>query len=85
MISSAALTHRVDRLVARGLVARESVPGDRRSLHVTLTDAGRRLVDDTVEGHVQNQRELLSALDDDDREEFSRMLRTLLVSLGDTP
>ncbi|MGA5868061.1 MarR family winged helix-turn-helix transcriptional regulator [Streptomyces cinereoruber] len=84
MISSAALTNRVDRLVARGLVARESVPGDRRSLHVTLTDAGRDLVDAAVEGHVQNQRKLLSALDENDRAEFSRMLRTLLVSLGDT-
>ncbi|MER7908392.1 MarR family transcriptional regulator [Streptomyces sp. NPDC096068] len=84
MISSAALTNRVDRLVTRGLVARESVPGDRRSLHVTLTDAGRELVDGTVEGHVRNQRKLLSALDEPDREEFTRMLRTLLISLGDT-
>ncbi|MFC7928627.1 MarR family winged helix-turn-helix transcriptional regulator [Streptomyces cinereoruber] len=84
MISSAALTNRVDRLVTRGLVARESVPGDRRSLHVTLTEAGRELVDVTVEGHVRNQRKLLSALDETDREEFTRMLRTLLISLGDT-
>ncbi|MFE5731801.1 MarR family winged helix-turn-helix transcriptional regulator [Streptomyces sp. NPDC056528] len=84
MISSAALTNRIDRLAARGLVARESVPGDRRSLHVTLTEAGRNVVDCTVEGHVENQRKLLSALDETDREDFSRVLRTLLISLGDT-
>ncbi|MFD4790349.1 MarR family winged helix-turn-helix transcriptional regulator [Streptomyces sp. NPDC058459] len=84
MIGSAALTNRVDRLVARGLVTRESAPGDRRSLHIALTDAGRDLVDATVEGHVQNQRKILSGLDDADREELGRMLRTLLVSLGDT-
>ncbi|MER8028146.1 MarR family transcriptional regulator [Streptomyces bauhiniae] len=84
MIGSAALTNRVDRLVARGLVTRETVPGDRRSLHIALTDAGRDLVDRTVEGHVQNQRKILSGLEDADRDELGRILRTLLVSLGDT-
>ncbi|MGV9317774.1 MarR family winged helix-turn-helix transcriptional regulator [Streptomyces sp. NPDC003660] len=85
MIGSAALTNRVDRLVARGLVVRESVPGDRRSLHIALTDAGRDLVDRVVEGHVRNQRKILSGLEDADRDELGRILRELLVSLGDTP
>ncbi|MEU6138903.1 MarR family transcriptional regulator [Streptomyces sp. NPDC047081] len=84
MIGSAALTNRIDRLVARGLVTRETVPGDRRSLHIALTDVGRELVDRTVEGHVQNQRKILAGLQEDDREDLARILRTLLVSLGDT-
>ncbi|MET7379246.1 MarR family transcriptional regulator [Streptomyces sp. NPDC005526] len=84
MIGSAALTNRIDRLVSRGLVTREAVPGDRRSLHVALTDQGRALVDKTVEGHVRNQRRILSALDGRETDEFNRLLRTLLVSLGDT-
>ncbi|MFF0015256.1 MarR family winged helix-turn-helix transcriptional regulator [Streptomyces sp. NPDC005374] len=84
MIGSAALTNRIDRLVARGLVTRESVPGDRRSLHIALTDEGRDLVDRTVEGHVQNQLKILAGLTPDDREDLTRVLRTLLVSLGDT-
>jgi DNA-binding MarR family transcriptional regulator len=84
MIGSAALTNRIDRLVARGLVTRESVPGDRRSLHIALTAEGRDLVDRTVEGHVQNQLKILAGLTPDDREDLTRVLRTLLVSLGDT-
>ncbi|WP_266382030.1 MarR family winged helix-turn-helix transcriptional regulator [Streptomyces canus] len=84
MIGSAALTNRIDRLVARGLVTRESVPGDRRSLHIALTTEGRDLVDRTVEGHVQNQRKILAGLAPADREDLTRVLRTLLVSLGDT-
>ncbi|MGW2489176.1 MarR family winged helix-turn-helix transcriptional regulator [Streptomyces sp. NPDC001606] len=83
MIGSAALTNRIDRLVGRGLVTREAVPGDRRSLHIALTDEGRELVDTTVQGHVRNQRRILSGLDDQEAEEFNRLLRTLLVSLGD--
>jgi DNA-binding MarR family transcriptional regulator len=84
MIGPAALTNRVDRLVARGLVSREAVPGDRRSLHIALTDEGRDLVDGVVEGHVRNQQKILSGLDRHDRDELGRILRALLVSLGDT-
>ncbi|MFD6324533.1 MarR family winged helix-turn-helix transcriptional regulator [Streptomyces sp. NPDC058442] len=84
MIGSAALTNRVDRLVARGLVVREAVPGDRRSLHIALTDQGGELVDRTVQGHVHNQRRILSGLDNDATDELNQLLRTLLASLGDT-
>ncbi|WP_416484093.1 MarR family transcriptional regulator [Streptomyces sp. CL12] len=45
VIGSAALTNRVDRLAARGLVTREAVPGDRRCLHIVLTEGGRKPVD----------------------------------------
>ncbi|QIK84407.1 MarR family winged helix-turn-helix transcriptional regulator [Sanguibacter sp. HDW7] len=39
-VEKAALTGLVDRAESRGLVARESVPGDRRSTQVIITDAG---------------------------------------------
>lgn len=81
MISAAALTNRIDRLDARGLVAREAVPGDRRSLHITLTEAGREAVDSTLEGHLRNERRMLAGLDAEDCEELNRLLRTLLVTL----
>ncbi|WP_411079772.1 MarR family winged helix-turn-helix transcriptional regulator [Streptomyces sp. cmx-18-6] len=81
MISSAALTNRIDRLDARGLVAREAVPGDRRSLHITLTEAGRAAVDSTLEGHLRNERRMLADLGAADCEELNRLLRTLLVTL----
>lgn len=84
MIGTAALTNRVDRLVARGLVLREAVPGDRRSLAISLTKEGEALVDRSIEGHVQNQRDILSCLDDNEADALNRALRALLVSLGDT-
>ena len=40
-VEKAALTGLVDRAERRGLVERGPVPGDRRALRVTLTDAGR--------------------------------------------
>ncbi|MBY8884119.1 MarR family transcriptional regulator [Streptomyces sp. PTM05] len=85
MIGSVALTNRVDRLVARGLVSHDAVPGDRRSLHIALTDEGRDLVDRVVVGHARNQQDILSGLDGDERDDLARILRELLVSLGDVP
>ncbi|MEV0292877.1 MarR family transcriptional regulator [Nocardia sp. NPDC050710] len=41
-VERAALTGLVDRAERRGLVERTPVPGDRRALHVLLTDEGRR-------------------------------------------
>lgn len=47
LLSKSGLTRIADRLEEAGLVARAAVPGDRRSLHVRLTPAGRRLVEET--------------------------------------
>lgn len=41
-VSTAAATGIVDRLAARGHVARQPIPGDRRRVGVHLTDSGRR-------------------------------------------
>lgn len=41
LLSRSGLTRTVDRIEAAGLVVRQAIPGDRRSLHVVLTDAGR--------------------------------------------
>ncbi|GIH63512.1 MarR family winged helix-turn-helix transcriptional regulator [Microbispora siamensis] len=83
MVSSAALTNRVDRLVARGLVHREVAPTNRRMVLITLTDEGREVVDALLEGHVANEERLLSGLTDEDRERLSGLLSKLLTSLGD--
>ena len=44
LLSKSGLTRLVDRLELAGLVIREGVTGDRRSLFVSLTEAGRALV-----------------------------------------
>ena len=41
MVTSGTMTNRIDRLAARGLVAREDHPDDRRMVLVGLTDEGR--------------------------------------------
>ena len=84
LISTGAMTNRLDRLEARGLVSREPHPSDRRALEIALTPEGRRLVDAVVGGHVENEREMLSALNDREREQLTRITRKLLAHLGES-
>jgi DNA-binding MarR family transcriptional regulator len=84
MVTSGAITNRIDRLVARGLVSRETDPANRRSVLITLTDAGRQLVDEAVVGHVDREAELLGILSPREQKHLSDLLRKLLTNLGDT-
>jgi DNA-binding MarR family transcriptional regulator len=81
MLSSAAMTNRVDRLEAAGLVERRPDPGDRRGLLVSLTPDGKRVVDAAVDDHVENERRLLEPLTAEEQQTLNALLRKLLLGL----
>jgi DNA-binding MarR family transcriptional regulator len=81
MLSSAAMTNRLDRLEGRGLVRRGPDPGDRRGVLITLTDEGLALVEEAVRAHVENEEELLSLLSAEERDRLANLLRKLLASM----
>ncbi|WP_131738212.1 MarR family winged helix-turn-helix transcriptional regulator [Actinomadura roseirufa] len=83
MVTSGAVTNRLDRLVAKGYVTREVDPANRRTVVVALTPAGRELIDRAVTAHVDNEQRILAGLDRDRRDDLAAALRTLLLSLGD--
>lgn len=84
MVTSGAITNRIDRLTARGLVTREADPANRRSVLVTLTGHGRRLIDQAVAAHVARENELLGVLTTQEQDRLAQLLRKLLLSLDDT-
>ena len=81
MLSAAAMTNRLDRLETAGHVDRRLDPDNRRSILVSLTGAGRELVDTVVTEHVDNERALLAALPPDDRRALDDLLRRLLAGM----
>ncbi len=81
MITSGAVTQRVDRLAARGLVTRVPSESDGRSLEVALTDEGRALIDRALPDHVATEHRLLAALPGPERDRLAGTLRALLESL----
>lgn len=80
ILSSGAMTNRLDGLEGMGLVERLPDPTDRRGRLVGLTDKGRELVDSSVADHLENEERLLGALDAEEREQLAGLLRKLLLS-----
>ncbi|MEU4743751.1 MarR family transcriptional regulator [Actinosynnema sp. NPDC023658] len=83
MVTSGAVTQRLDRLEARGLVARTPNEHDGRGVLVALTDAGRELIDRTLPDHLATENRLLGALSKRERAALAETLKQLLESLGD--
>ncbi|WP_330184049.1 MarR family transcriptional regulator [Nocardia sp. NBC_01503] len=83
MRTSGAITNRIDRLTAKGLVTRVPDPVDRRAIRVALTPEGLDLVDKLLPLHMANEQRLLAALSPTDRTQLRALLSTLSVSLGD--
>lgn len=83
MVTSGAITQRVDRLVDRGLVTRTPSESDGRVVHIALTDEGRSVIDRALPDHVGTEDRLLAGLTATERLELARTLRRLLESLGD--
>jgi DNA-binding MarR family transcriptional regulator len=81
MLTSSGTTKRLDRLEQAGLIARAPDPGDRRGTLITLTAAGRELVDAATEAHLENERRLLAGLTADERRRLADLLRKLRLRL----
>ncbi|MCF3125333.1 MarR family transcriptional regulator [Streptomyces arenae] len=84
MVTSGAITNRLDKLERKGLIERRQDPNDRRAIRVRLTEEGLDLVDRAVVDHIANEERMLVALTPEDRAAVDGALRRLLVSLGDT-
>src|SRR5919106_2477949 len=75
MVTSGAMTNRIDRLEARGLVERSPGPDDRRSVRVQLTPRALELIDDFFADHLTNEARLFSALTAMERGRLAELLR----------
>jgi DNA-binding MarR family transcriptional regulator len=82
MVTSGAITQRLDRLEARGLVRRDPHPDDGRVVLVSLTPAGRELVDRVLPDHLATEERLLAGLTPQQRTALADLLRTLDGSLA---
>jgi len=81
MLSSGAMTNRIDRLEAAGLVNRFPDPEDRRGILVGLTARGLEVVDEAIAAVWATQEQLVAGLTGTEREHLSTLLRSLLLTL----
>lgn len=83
MVTSGAVTQRLDRLQSRGLITRTPSEFDGRSWYVALTDEGRNLADEAMPDHTAVGSHLFSALSADQQQALAVGLGFVLDSLGD--
>jgi len=81
MLTSSGTTKRLDRLEHAGLIARAPDPADRRGILITLTRAGRELVDTASAAHLDNERHILAALTEAEQRRLADLLRKLQLGL----
>lgn len=80
MLSSGAMTARLDRLERQGWIRRLPSPTDRRSLLVELTAEGKALTDRALQAHVDNERRLLAPLSQEQQQLLADLLRQWLLA-----
>jgi len=73
-LNPGAMTRLLDKLEARGLLARVADPRDRRALHIHLTDAGRDLWRDVDQCGRRVRERALDGMDDATRAQLIRLL-----------
>lgn len=81
LLSSGAVTNRIDRAEKMGLVERRPDPADRRGIVIRLMPAGKRLADKAIAGHFEALQDTLRVLDPQEREQLAALLSKLLLSL----
>ncbi|MEU8819393.1 MarR family transcriptional regulator [Actinoplanes sp. NPDC048796] len=84
MVTTGAMTKRIDRLERDGLVTRRPSTTDGRGRVVALTDAGRTLIDQAFTDHMRNERRLLDELSPADAAALETILTRWLARL-ETP
>lgn len=82
-LTSGAMTNRIDKLEARGLVRRQPSATDRRSLNIVLSARGRSLVDGIMGARMEDASESLASITKKQRAELARLLRLVNQGLAD--
>ncbi|MCG9546109.1 MarR family transcriptional regulator [Vibrio sp. Isolate33] len=78
MLTSGAMTNRLDKLEAKELISREHSKEDRRSVSVKLTKDGLVLIDEMMTEHVEMQKKLVKSLSASQKKNTNQLLKTWL-------
>jgi DNA-binding MarR family transcriptional regulator len=87
LVTTGAMTSRLDRLEQAGLIARTPDPADGRGVRVRLTARGERLAEQALQAVIAADKAFLQPLDQRRRHEVAAALKLLLLAYeaGDRP
>lgn len=81
LLTSGAMTNRLDRLERSGWVRRLEDPGDRRGTLIELTAKGKTLINKAIELHLKNEAAMVSVLSTDEQQRLASLLEKLLATM----
>ena len=84
MLSSGAMTNRIDRLEQDGVVVRVRDPDDRRSVSVQLTPKGIELTDTVMPVLFEKENHFLEQFTKTEHQTFIKLLRRFLLSFDES-
>ncbi len=84
LLTSGAITGRLDRLEKAKLVRRSADPTDRRGVRVALTDKGRELIDRAIVTRFDESLDAVRQMPKADQLALADLLRSLIASLAPT-
>jgi len=76
-VAKAQMTHLIDKLVEMDFVKREIGSDDRRTINITLTDKGRKVLEEQDNLVINAMQENMSSLSNEELEDLSKSLRKL--------
>jgi DNA-binding MarR family transcriptional regulator len=83
VLTSGAMTNRLDVLEKAGLVERHPDPNDRRGTLIELTEEGRAVVDRAMEAHMEGEAEMVAPLSKEEQRGLADLLKKLLTGMED--
>ena len=81
LLTSGAMTNRLDRLEQAGLLVRNPNPDDRRGIIVSLTTEGLRVIKLVLKDYLKDLNELLDPLSPAERKQMAGLLKLSLIHI----
>jgi DNA-binding MarR family transcriptional regulator len=81
LLSSGAMTNRLDRVESKGLVERIPNPEDRRGVLVELTSKGNDAIENILPERIDQAKKQVSSLSSSERKQLAGLLRKLLAGM----
>lgn len=81
LLSSGAISKRLDKLESAGLISRLPDPIDRRAWQVSLTAQGLLRVEDALQAHTRAQQAMLARIPDENQQQLAALLGNWLQQL----
>lgn len=79
-LSTGAMTNRIDKLEAKGLVNRQADESDRRSVIVALTVAGKNVIDSAIQARLDAADVSLQGISGLERKQLAELLRKVRLT-----